>query len=67
MINENTSVHGHEKENINRDEFCRRRCCTAAEREAAIDKIRGITPQERGETVAGPPPPPNVDPGLTEA
>jgi hypothetical protein len=27
--------------NINRDEFCRRRCYTAAEREAAVDKILG--------------------------
>src|ERR1700733_10385689 len=38
-------------ENINRDEFCRRRCFTAAEREAAMDKILGLTPEERGETV----------------
>jgi hypothetical protein len=42
------------EENINRDEFCRRRCFTAAEREAAIDKILGITPAERGETVPDP-------------
>jgi hypothetical protein len=39
------------EENINRDEFCRRRCFTTAEREAAINKILGITPAERGETV----------------
>jgi hypothetical protein len=51
MNTANTSVHGNEKENLNRDEFCRRPCCTAAEREAAIDKIPCITPQERGETV----------------
>ena len=38
-------------ENINRDEFCRRRCYTAEEREAAMDKILGLTPQERHETV----------------
>jgi hypothetical protein len=46
------------EENINRDEFCRRRCYTAQEREAAIDKILGLTPTERGETIpptAGPP------------
>jgi len=42
-------------ENINRDEFCRRRCYTAEEREAAMDKILGLTPQERHET-------PNPDP-----
>jgi hypothetical protein len=39
------------EKDINRDEFCRRRCYTAEEREAAIDKILGITPAERGETV----------------
>ena len=37
-------------ENINRDEFCRRRCHTAQEREAAMDKILGLTPKERHET-----------------
>ena len=31
--------------NINRDEFCRRRCFTAEQREAAIDEILGITPE----------------------
>jgi hypothetical protein len=45
------------EENINRDEFCRRRCYTAAEREAAIDKILGITPADRGETVPEAAPP----------
>jgi hypothetical protein len=46
------------EENINRNEFCRRRCFTAAEREAEIDKILGITPCE-------PPPqqPPATGPG----
>ena len=39
------------EDNINRDEFCRRRCFTYEEREAAIDKILGITPEERHETV----------------
>jgi len=53
-------------ENIHRDEFCRRRCFTAAEREAAIDKILGITPQERGETVPEQAPPPSVEPGVPE-
>jgi NAD-specific glutamate dehydrogenase len=52
--------------NIHRDEFCRRRCYTAAEREAAINKILGITPQERGETVPEEAVPPHVDPGVTE-
>jgi hypothetical protein len=37
------------EDNINRDEFCRRRCFTAEEREIAIDKILGITPEERHE------------------
>ena len=49
------------EENINRDEFCRR-CFTAAEREAAMDKILGITPQERGETV----PPEAAQPCVTD-
>jgi hypothetical protein len=35
------------EENVNRDEFCRRRCFTPEEREAAIDKILGITPEQR--------------------
>jgi hypothetical protein len=35
------------EENVNRDEFCRRRCFTEEEREAAIDKILGITPEQR--------------------
>jgi len=39
------------EENINRDEFCRRRCYTYAERDAAINKILGITPVEQGDTV----------------
>jgi hypothetical protein len=39
------------EDNINRDEFCRRRCFTYEQREAAVDKILGITPQERHETV----------------
>ena len=42
------------EENIHRDEFCRRRCYTAEEREAAINKILGITPAERGEIVPQP-------------
>jgi hypothetical protein len=37
------------EKNINRDEFCRRRCFTYEEREAAMNKILGITPEERGE------------------
>jgi len=37
-------------ENINRDEFCRRRCFTAEQRRAAINKILGISPIERRET-----------------
>jgi hypothetical protein len=41
-------------DNINRDEFCRRRCFTYEQREAAVDRILGITPEERHETV--PPP-----------
>jgi hypothetical protein len=52
--------------NVNRDEFCRRRCYTAAEREAAIDKILGITPQERHEAVPEEATPAPVDPGVTE-
>ena len=36
-------------ENINRDEFRRQRC-TAAEREAAMDKFLGMTLAVRGET-----------------
>ena len=52
--------------NINRDEFCRRRCYTAEEREAAIDKILGLTPQERGETVPEQAPPPKVQPCVPE-
>jgi hypothetical protein len=39
------------EDNINRDEFCRRRCFTYEQREAAIDKILGITPEERHEVV----------------
>jgi hypothetical protein len=39
------------EENINRDEFCRRRCYTPAEREAAINKILGLAPAEGGEPV----------------
>jgi hypothetical protein len=66
MHNENTSVHGNEKQNINRDEVCRRRCRTAAEREAAIDKILGLSTRERGQALPEKAPPPNVDPGLTE-
>jgi hypothetical protein len=41
-------------ENINRDEFCRRRCFTYEQREAACNRILGITPEERGEIVAPP-------------
>ena len=51
---ENTSVLGNETiapAQHHRDEFCRRRCYTAEERLAAINKILGITPQERGEVV----------------
>jgi hypothetical protein len=66
MIKANTSMHGNEKENINRDEFCRHRCDTAAEREAAIDRIPSLTPQERGEPVPEEAPPPHLDPALTE-
>ena len=51
------------EENINRDEFCRRRCYTAAERQAAINKILGITPLERGEIVAEPAAPSQVHTG----
>jgi hypothetical protein len=55
-------------ENINRDEFCRRRCFTAAEREAAMDKILGLTPEERGETIPQPADAPAVedDPAKSE-
>jgi hypothetical protein len=52
--------------NINRDEFCRRRCYTAEEREAAIDKILGLTPQERGETVPEQATTPPLEQGATE-
>jgi hypothetical protein len=41
------------EDNINRDEFCRRRCFTYEQREAAIDKILGITPAERHEVEPG--------------
>jgi hypothetical protein len=51
------------EENINRNEFCRRRCFTAEEREAAIDKILGITPQERGEIAPQDAPVPTVENG----
>jgi hypothetical protein len=44
----------------------RRRCHTAAEREAAVDKILGLTPQERHETVPEEAPPAPVEPGVTE-
>jgi hypothetical protein len=54
-------------ENINRNEFCRRRCFTAEEREEAINKILGITPQERGETVDQDAAAPPLDAGATEA
>jgi integrase len=54
------------EENINRDEFCRRRCYTAAERQAAINKILGITPLERGEIVPEKPTPRHVDPSMTQ-
>jgi hypothetical protein len=53
-------------ENIHRDEFCRRRCFTAAEKEAAIDKILGITPQDRHEIDPEEEPAPSVEPGLPE-
>jgi hypothetical protein len=74
MNSVNTSVNGNEKESLNRGEFRRRRCCTAAQREAAMDKIPGLTPQERGETVPRGPDAsqtltqacPGCDPGLTE-
>ena len=51
MNNVNTSFWKQAGPNLNRDEFYRRRCQTAAEREAAINKILGITPQERIEVV----------------
>jgi hypothetical protein len=41
------------EDNINRDEFCRRRCFTYEQREAAVDKILGITPAERHEVEPG--------------
>jgi hypothetical protein len=50
------------EDNINRDEFCRRRCFTYEQREAAIDKILGITPAERHETV----PPPDEAPSAPD-
>jgi hypothetical protein len=50
------------EENINRDEFCRRRCFTYEQREAACDRILGITPEERHETV-----PPKNDKPSTQA
>jgi hypothetical protein len=55
------------EENIHRDEFCRRRCFTAEEREEAMDKILGLTPAERRETVppdAAAPRPSGLDPAL---
>jgi hypothetical protein len=55
------------QENINRDEFCRRRCFTTAEREAAINKILGLTPQERGEIVPEDAPVSSGETGATEA
>jgi hypothetical protein len=42
------------EDNINRDEFCRRRCFTYEQREAACDRILGITPEERHEIVPEP-------------
>ena len=55
------------EENVNRDEFCRRRCYTYAERDAAINKILGITPVDQSETVPVEPTPPTFDPGATES
>ena len=55
------------EENVNRDEFCRRRCYTYAERDAAINKILGITPVDQSETVPEEPTPPTLDPGATES
>jgi hypothetical protein len=54
------------EENINRDEFCRRRCFTAAEREAEIDKILGITPTpSEPEQAAAPDPVPGSTPATS--
>jgi hypothetical protein len=66
MKTANTSIGGNEKKNIHRDEFCRRGCFTAAEREEAINKILGITPQERRETLPEAAPAPNIAPGVPE-
>ena len=52
-------------DNINRDEFCRRRCYTAAEREAAIRKILGIAPLEPRENDPKEAPQPNGSTGVS--